>query len=83
MFSELPIYGLFLPLFITYGITTLLEKIFFLSFKSKAKESAAIKTPIYEKIIIAPNKQNKYNDIFLNFFSLILNIIFTYFLSFY
>jgi UDP-N-acetylmuramoyl-tripeptide--D-alanyl-D-alanine ligase len=33
--SEL--YGLFLPLFITYIITTILEKIFFISFKHKAK----------------------------------------------
>jgi len=38
MFSNTPVYGLFLPLIITYAITTLLEKIFFLSFKSKAKE---------------------------------------------
>ncbi|MEA3554856.1 MAG: UDP-N-acetylmuramoyl-tripeptide--D-alanyl-D-alanine ligase [Campylobacterota bacterium] len=30
-------YGLFLPLFITYGITTLLEKIFFLRYKANAK----------------------------------------------
>lgn len=29
--------GLFLPLFITYGITTLLEKIFFIKFKATAK----------------------------------------------
>ena len=38
MFSNTPIYGLFLPLIITYVITTLLEKMFFLSFKSKAKQ---------------------------------------------
>ena len=38
MFSETPVYGLFLPLIITYAITTLLEKMFFLSFKAKAKE---------------------------------------------
>jgi len=38
MFSGTPIYGLFLPLITTYIITTLLEKMFFLSFKSKAKE---------------------------------------------
>jgi len=37
-FSEVGIFGLFLPLIITYAITTLLEKMFFLSFKSKAKE---------------------------------------------
>ena len=30
-------YGLFFPLFITYGITTILEKIFFISFKAKAQ----------------------------------------------
>ena len=30
-------YGLFLPLFITYGIVTILEKIFFIQYKSKAK----------------------------------------------
>jgi UDP-N-acetylmuramoyl-tripeptide--D-alanyl-D-alanine ligase len=29
--------GLFLPLFITYGVTTVLEKIFFLRFKANAK----------------------------------------------
>lgn len=29
--------GLFLPLFITYGVTTVLEKIFFLTFKANAK----------------------------------------------
>lgn len=38
MFSETPVYGLFLPLIITYAITTLLEKMFFMSFKAKAKE---------------------------------------------
>jgi len=38
MFSNTPVYGLFLPLIITYAITTLLEKIFFISYKSKAKE---------------------------------------------
>jgi len=38
MFSSAPVYGLFLPLIITYFITTTLEKIFFISFKSKAKE---------------------------------------------
>jgi len=37
-FSEGTIYGLFFPLMITYVITTLLEKMFFLGFKSKAKE---------------------------------------------
>ena len=30
-------YGLFLPLFITYGITTILEKIFFIRYKANAK----------------------------------------------
>ncbi|MEA3383405.1 MAG: UDP-N-acetylmuramoyl-tripeptide--D-alanyl-D-alanine ligase [Campylobacterota bacterium] len=30
--------GLFLPLFITYGITTILERIFFVNFKSSAKK---------------------------------------------
>ena len=30
-------YGLFLPLFITYGVTTILEKIFFLRYKANAK----------------------------------------------
>jgi UDP-N-acetylmuramoyl-tripeptide--D-alanyl-D-alanine ligase len=35
--SETELYGLFLPLFITYLITTVLEKIFFISFKHKAK----------------------------------------------
>ena len=30
-------YGVFIPLFLTWGITTLLEKIFFISFKHKAK----------------------------------------------
>jgi len=38
MFSPNHMYGLFLPLFMTYIITTLLEKMFFLAFKSKAKE---------------------------------------------
>ncbi len=38
MFSETPVYGLFLPLIITYAITILLEKMFFMSFKAKAKE---------------------------------------------
>lgn len=38
MFTSAPMYGLFLPLFITYVITTLLEKMFFISFKSKAKQ---------------------------------------------
>jgi len=38
MFSETPVYGLFLPLIITYAITTLLEKMFFMSFKAKAKD---------------------------------------------
>ena len=38
MFSDAAIYGLFLPLLLTYGITTLLEKMFFLSFKAKAKD---------------------------------------------
>lgn len=37
MFTANPVYGLFLPLFITYIISTLLEKIFFLSYKAKAK----------------------------------------------
>ncbi len=32
-------YGLFLPLFLTYGITTLLEKMFFISFKAKGKNN--------------------------------------------
>ncbi|MEA3513669.1 MAG: UDP-N-acetylmuramoyl-tripeptide--D-alanyl-D-alanine ligase [Campylobacterota bacterium] len=31
-------YGLFLPLFITYTVTVVLEKIFFISFKYKAKD---------------------------------------------
>ncbi|HIP13237.1 MAG TPA: UDP-N-acetylmuramoyl-tripeptide--D-alanyl-D-alanine ligase [Arcobacter sp.] len=31
-------YGVFIPLFLTFGITTALEKIFFLSFKHKAKQ---------------------------------------------
>jgi len=30
-------YGVFIPLFLTWGITTILEKIFFISFKHKAK----------------------------------------------
>ena len=30
-------YGVFIPLFLTWGITTVLEKIFFISFKHKAK----------------------------------------------
>ena len=30
-------YGLFLPLFITYGVTTILEKIFFVRYKANAK----------------------------------------------
>lgn len=34
-------FGLFLPLFITYGITTILEKIFFISFKHRAKSRLA------------------------------------------
>jgi UDP-N-acetylmuramoyl-tripeptide--D-alanyl-D-alanine ligase len=38
MFTDVPVYGLFLPLIITYLITTLLEKMFFLSFKAKAKD---------------------------------------------
>lgn len=38
LFSSAAIYGLFLPLIITYIITTLLEKMFFISFKSKAKD---------------------------------------------
>jgi UDP-N-acetylmuramoyl-tripeptide--D-alanyl-D-alanine ligase len=36
--SSITAYGLFLPLFVTYIITTLLEKIFFISFKNKAKD---------------------------------------------
>jgi len=35
--SDSTAYGLFLPLFITYGITTILEKIFFIRYKSNAK----------------------------------------------
>ena len=35
--SESSIYGLFLPLFITYVITYILERIFFISFKQHAK----------------------------------------------
>ncbi|MEA2049639.1 MAG: Mur ligase family protein [Campylobacterota bacterium] len=35
--SDSTFYGLFLPLFITYGVTTILEKIFFVGFKAKAK----------------------------------------------
>ena len=31
-------YGVFIPLFLTWGITTALERIFFLSFKHKAKQ---------------------------------------------
>ncbi|MCK5294077.1 MAG: UDP-N-acetylmuramoyl-tripeptide--D-alanyl-D-alanine ligase, partial [Arcobacteraceae bacterium] len=31
-------YGVFIPLFLTWGITTALEKMFFLSFKHKAKQ---------------------------------------------
>ncbi|MDB4257263.1 UDP-N-acetylmuramoyl-tripeptide--D-alanyl-D-alanine ligase [Arcobacteraceae bacterium] len=38
MFINTPIYGLFIPLFLTYIISTLLEKMFFFTFKSKAKE---------------------------------------------
>jgi len=38
MFSDSPIYGLFLPLILTYIITTILERVLFLGFKSKAKE---------------------------------------------
>ncbi|MDB2405634.1 UDP-N-acetylmuramoyl-tripeptide--D-alanyl-D-alanine ligase [Arcobacteraceae bacterium] len=34
-------FGLFLPLFITYGITTILEKIFFINFKHTAKSRLA------------------------------------------
>ncbi len=37
-FSNVNIYGVIIPLIITYIITTLLEKIFFLRFKSQAKE---------------------------------------------
>ncbi len=36
--SSSMVFGLFLPLFITYGITTILEKIFFIGFKEKAKK---------------------------------------------
>ena len=35
--SSSTMYGLFLPIFITYGVTTILEKIFFINFKAKAK----------------------------------------------
>ncbi len=35
--SGTELYGLFLPLFLTYVITTILEKIFFISYKHKAK----------------------------------------------
>ncbi len=35
--SSSGMFGLFLPLFITYGVTTVLEKIFFITFKHKAK----------------------------------------------
>lgn len=38
MVSETPFYGLIIPLFITYAITSGLEKIFFISFKAQAKE---------------------------------------------
>lgn len=38
MFSETQVYGVFSPLILTYAITTLLEKMFFLSFKAKAKD---------------------------------------------
>jgi len=38
MFTETPFYGLFVPLFITFVITSGLEKIFFISFKAKAKD---------------------------------------------
>jgi len=38
MFSNLPIYGVFTPLILTFLITTLLEKIFFLVFQRRAKE---------------------------------------------
>jgi len=38
MVTETPFYGLFIPLFITYAITSGLEKIFFISFKVKAKD---------------------------------------------
>jgi len=36
--SSNDMFGLFLPLVITYGITTALEKIFFISYKHKAKQ---------------------------------------------
>jgi len=38
MFSNLPIYGVFTPLILTFLITTLLEKFFFLMFQKKAKQ---------------------------------------------
>jgi len=38
MFAELPIYGVFTPLILTFLITTLLEKLFFLVFQRRAKE---------------------------------------------
>ena len=38
IFSSTQIYGIFLPLFLTYIITTLLEKMFFFSYKTKAKQ---------------------------------------------
>jgi len=38
MFTETPFYGLITPLFLTLAITSGLEKIFFISFKAKAKD---------------------------------------------
>ena len=36
-FSDFCNYGIFVPLFLTWGITSILEKIFFISYKHKAK----------------------------------------------
>lgn len=38
MFTPSAMYGIFLPLFLTYLITTGLEKLFFITFKAKAKK---------------------------------------------